>query len=112
MIRSFRLGRRSSTLWLLGDVPTRAKLMSQCGRVARMYGCTVLDETAPSHGYTPPSLPEVRADGSCEPPPHMAWADAIGIAIEPSPDAWAAAFAYLYGKGADYAAELERSVML
>lgn len=59
--------------------------------------------TAPSHGYTPPSLPEVRADGSCEPLPHL------GVSIEPSPDAWAAAFAYLYGRpgGPAYVASLE-----
>jgi len=31
-------------------------------------------------------------------PPHMRWADALGVAVEPSPDAWAAAFAYLYSK--------------
>ena len=43
-------------------------------------------------------------------PPHLAWADAIGVAIEPSPDAWAAAFAYLYSRpgGEEYVRALEQ----
>lgn len=41
-------------------------------------------------------------------PPQLAWADAIGISIEPSPDAWSAAFAYLYAKGEEYVRELEQ----
>lgn len=55
MTRSFRLARRSSTLWLLGDVPTRARLMSQVGRVAREYGCTVelqTDDGRTVYSYT------------------------------------------------------------
>jgi len=56
------------------------------------------------HGYTPPSLPEVSADGSRK---ELAWVDALGVAIEPSPEAWSAAFAYLYAKGEDYVRALE-----
>ena len=48
----------------------------------------------------------VAADGSCE------MRLGLPVAVEPSPDAWQAAFAYLYSKGLDYVAELERSVML
>jgi len=41
MTRSFTLGRRSSSLWLLRDAPTRARLILQASRVARKYRCTV-----------------------------------------------------------------------
>lgn len=54
----------------------------------------------------PSRLPMVAADGSCE------MRLGLPVAVEPSPDAWQAAFAYLYSKGLDYVAELERSVML
>jgi len=40
-------------------------------------------------------------------PPHLAWVDALGVAIEPSPEAWSAAFAYLYGKGEEYVRGLD-----
>jgi len=52
---------------------------------------------------------ETPATADSAAPPHMAWADAIGVAIEPSPDAWAAAFAYLYSRpgGPAYVASLE-----
>ena len=51
----------------------------------------------------PSRLPMVAADGSCE------MRLGLPVAVEPSPDAWQAAFAYLYSRpgGAEYVRSLE-----
>lgn len=62
MTRSITLGRRSSSLWLLGDAPTRARLILQASRVARRYRVDIeirLDDgrvvhTAPARAKTIP----------------------------------------------------------